>query len=103
MTTHILPRNVSGSSALTTDHASSSEQNAKHLLTQIGRTYRFEAAHHLPLLPATHKCHNMHGHNYRVEIVVCGIADERGFVMDFAELDAEILPLITRTRPQGIE
>lgn len=36
----------------------------------------------------------MHGHNYRVEIVVSGSLDERGFVRDFAEVDAEIVPLI---------
>jgi 6-pyruvoyltetrahydropterin/6-carboxytetrahydropterin synthase len=38
----------------------------------------------------------MHGHNYRVEIVVSGPLDDRGFVMDFAEIDAEVLPLIRR-------
>jgi 6-pyruvoyltetrahydropterin/6-carboxytetrahydropterin synthase len=63
-------------------------------LSKIGRTYRFESAHFLPLVPTGHKCRNLHGHNYRVEIVVCGALDERGFVKDFAEIDAEIMPLI---------
>ncbi len=63
-------------------------------MTTIGRTYRFESAHRLPLLPATHKCHHLHGHNYRVEVRVAGELDERGFVLDFAELDAALLPLI---------
>jgi 6-pyruvoyltetrahydropterin/6-carboxytetrahydropterin synthase len=62
--------------------------------TCIGRTYRFEAAHHLPLLPEGHKCRRMHGHNYRVDIVVRGALDRRGFVADFAEIDADVLPLI---------
>ena len=62
--------------------------------TRIGRTYRFESAHRLPLLPATHRCHNLHGHNYRVDIVVRGAVDDRGFVKDFFEVDAEILPLL---------
>jgi 6-pyruvoyltetrahydropterin/6-carboxytetrahydropterin synthase len=66
------------------------------LQTRIARTYRFEAAHHLPLLPAGHKCKNMHGHNYRVEIVVQGSVDARGFVKDFAEIDAEVHPLIKK-------
>jgi 6-pyruvoyltetrahydropterin/6-carboxytetrahydropterin synthase len=64
--------------------------------TRIGRTYRFEAAHHLPLLPDGHKCKRMHGHSYRVDVVVRGSLDARGFVADFAEIDAEILPLVAR-------
>jgi 6-pyruvoyltetrahydropterin/6-carboxytetrahydropterin synthase len=62
--------------------------------TRIGRTYRFESAHRLPLLPDTHKCRRMHGHGYRVDIVVAGRLDGRGFVADFAELDAAVLPVI---------
>lgn len=64
--------------------------------TRIGRTYRFESAHHLPHLPDGHKCKNMHGHNYRLEIVIRGALDSRGFVKDFAEIDAEVAPLIKR-------
>jgi 6-pyruvoyltetrahydropterin/6-carboxytetrahydropterin synthase len=64
------------------------------LVTHIGRSYRFEAAHHLPKLPDSHKCKRLHGHNYRVEIVVGGRPDSRGFVKDFAEIDAEVVPLI---------
>ena len=63
---------------------------------RIGRTYRFEAAHRLPLLPENHKCHNLHGHNYRIEITVAGCVDSRGFIMDFSELDSIVLPLIAR-------
>lgn len=64
--------------------------------TRICRTYRFESAHHLPLLPEGHKCKNLHGHNYRVDIVMRGALDPRGFVKDFAEIDAEIMPLIKK-------
>jgi 6-pyruvoyltetrahydropterin/6-carboxytetrahydropterin synthase len=64
------------------------------LVNRIGRTYRFESAHHLPHLPDGHKCKNLHGHNYRVEIVVAGRLDQRGFVRDFAEIDAEVMPLV---------
>jgi 6-pyruvoyltetrahydropterin/6-carboxytetrahydropterin synthase len=63
---------------------------------RIGRTYRFEAAHRLPLLAEGHKCRTMHGHTYRVDVVVGGGLDARGLVMDFAEIDAEVLPLIAR-------
>lgn len=63
-------------------------------LTRIGRTYRFESAHHLPHLPEGHRCRNLHGHNYRVEVVLRGGLDTRGFVMDFAEIDAMVEPLL---------
>ena len=63
---------------------------------RIGRTYRFEAAHHLPLVPDGHKCKNMHGHNYLVRVVIEGELDSRGFVVDFAELDAVLEQHIKR-------
>ncbi|KUO57921.1 MAG: 6-carboxy-5,6,7,8-tetrahydropterin synthase [Alphaproteobacteria bacterium BRH_c36] len=61
---------------------------------RIARTYRFEAAHHLPLVPSTHKCHRMHGHNYRITVILRGQLDDRGLVTDFGELDDEIAPLL---------
>jgi 6-pyruvoyltetrahydropterin/6-carboxytetrahydropterin synthase len=84
MTTHVTPQNLAAKSL------------SLNLETRIGRTYKFESAHHLPLLPEGHKCKNMHGHNYRIEVVVRGTLDPRGFVMDFAEIDAEVMPLIKR-------
>ncbi len=60
----------------------------------IGRSYRFESAHFLPKVPQGHRCRNLHGHNYRVEIVLSGPVDERGFVKDFGEVDAELAPLL---------
>jgi 6-pyruvoyltetrahydropterin/6-carboxytetrahydropterin synthase len=38
----------------------------------------------------------MHGHNYRVAIVVGGALDSRGFLRDFAEIDADVAPLIKK-------
>src|SRR5262245_46487246 len=92
MTTHVTPRNLAVKSP-TLDPSSSI---SAHLKTRIGRSYRFESAHHLPLLPEGHKCRNLHGHNYRIDVIVQGALDERGFVKDFAEIDAEIMPLIKR-------
>ena len=60
----------------------------------IGRSYRFESAHFLPKVPDGHRCRNLHGHNYRVEIVLSGPVDERGFVVDFGEIDAVVAPLL---------
>jgi len=79
---------------LSVDRAARGPQRLAAVTTRIGRTYRFESAHHLPHLPEGHKCRNLHGHNYRVDVVVRGTLDGRGFVRDFAEIDAELAPLI---------
>src|SRR3954454_3026216 len=92
MTTHVPPGKLRAESPA---FEASSFADAK-LKTRIGRTYRFESAHHLPLLPEGHKCKNLHGHNYRIDVVVYGRLDPRGFVKDFADIDAEIMPLIKR-------
>lgn len=63
---------------------------------RIGRTVRFEAAHFLPKVPATHRCRNLHGHNCRVELVLRGALDPRGFVADFAEIDTLVAPLLSQ-------
>jgi 6-pyruvoyltetrahydropterin/6-carboxytetrahydropterin synthase len=81
----IAPDSAAGGRSLSSD---ASQQ------TRIGRTYRFESAHHLPLVAEGHRCRNLHGHNYRVTIVVRGTLDARGFVRDFAEIDSLVAPLI---------
>jgi 6-pyruvoyltetrahydropterin/6-carboxytetrahydropterin synthase len=90
MTTHVKPVHLQAS----TPAVGPSNEAARKLTTRIGRIYRFESAHHLPLLPEGHRCRNLHGHNYRIEVVVSGKLDPRGFVMDFAEMDAAIMPMI---------
>lgn len=58
----------------------------------IVRRYSFEAAHQLAWHPG--KCRSLHGHSYVLEVEVAGPLDERGVVMDFAELDALVTPLV---------
>ncbi len=52
----------------------------------IGKWFHFEAAHSLPHLPAGHKCRNLHGHSYRVQLVLSGELDDFGFVTDYGDL-----------------
>jgi 6-pyruvoyltetrahydropterin/6-carboxytetrahydropterin synthase len=62
---------------------------------ELIQEYAFEAAHRLPHVPVTHKCHRMHGHSFRVEVVVAGEIDPAGgWVMDFADVTARVEPLI---------
>ena len=52
------------------------------------KTFRFEAAHMLPNAGDGHKCTSVHGHNYRVELVLQGkLAKHEGWVVDFAEVE----------------
>jgi len=61
---------------------------------ELSRSYRFEAAHHLPRTPADHPCRRVHGHSYEVELHVTSELDEAtGWVMDFADIDAAFAPL----------
>jgi len=60
----------------------------------ISKTFRIEAAHRLPNLPATHKCSRLHGHSFRIEVHAEGPVDPQlGWVMDFADLKAAFRPL----------
>ena len=69
----------------------------RQMRAQLERTYRFEAAHYLPKVPPGHKCARMHGHSYQIHVVIEGDVDpERGWVMDFADIDEHVQPLIRR-------
>ena len=61
----------------------------------LTRSYRFEAAHRLPMVPSDHKCARMHGHSFEVEITVAGAIDERmGWLIDYAEITKVVEPLL---------
>jgi 6-pyruvoyltetrahydropterin/6-carboxytetrahydropterin synthase len=64
---------------------------------RITQAFTFEAAHRLPNVPATHRCHRMHGHSYRVELQMDGPVDpETGFVIDFFEVEDVFAPLLAQ-------
>lgn len=61
------------------------------------RDYAFEAAHRLPNVPSGHKCARMHGHSYRVSVVIEGEIDPHlGWLMDFSELDEHVGGVVGR-------
>ncbi len=62
---------------------------------ELSKTFRFDAAHRLPNVPCGHKCAAMHGHGYRVTVVVSGKVDpQTGWVMDFGKINDLVEPLI---------
>jgi len=64
--------------------------------TRVELTYRFESAHRLPRVPATHPCGTMHGHSYVVGIALEGTVDpDAGWIADFGDIDRVVQPIIT--------
>jgi 6-pyruvoyl tetrahydropterin synthase/QueD family protein len=64
---------------------------------ELIKEFAFEAAHRLPMVPAEHKCHRLHGHSFRVEIAVAGEVDPTtGWLVDYADITAQVEPVIRR-------
>jgi 6-pyruvoyltetrahydropterin/6-carboxytetrahydropterin synthase len=61
---------------------------------ELRKTFQFEAAHFLPLVPPAHKCRRLHGHSFQAEIVVAGELDPKlGWVMDYADMAKVFNPI----------
>ena len=72
-------------------------QSASELQMDIFKIFTIEAAHHLPNVPAGHKCRRLHGHSFRIEVHVSGPVDEQaGWVLDFADVSAAFKPLFAQ-------
>lgn len=52
--------------------------------TRVTCSFTFEAAHQLPWHQG--RCKQLHGHSYRLEVVVEGPLDENGIVIDFDDV-----------------
>lgn len=61
---------------------------------EIEKSFRIEAAHRLPRLPADHKCSRLHGHSFQLTVRVAGEVDpDLGWVVDYAEIKRAFAPL----------
>lgn len=69
----------------------------------IRKEYHFSAGHWLPNVPDGHPCKRQHGHNYRVEVFVGGEMEQNaGWLVDFAELDTWVDPIINELDHQNL-
>lgn len=56
----------------------------------VTKIFRFEACHNLPYYEG--KCHNLHGHSYKLEVTVTGnitsdpYSPKQGMIVDFRDL-----------------
>jgi 6-pyruvoyltetrahydropterin/6-carboxytetrahydropterin synthase len=64
---------------------------------RLTKSFTFEAAHSLPTFPAGHKCRRLHGHSFKIEVVVEGEVDEsRGYLTDYREIKELCEPIRRR-------
>lgn len=62
---------------------------------KIFKDFDFEAAHYLPNVPDSHKCKRMHGHSYKIRIVVKDkVNQSSGWVLDFADVKGIVTPVV---------
>jgi 6-pyruvoyltetrahydropterin/6-carboxytetrahydropterin synthase len=62
---------------------------------ELTRTFGFESAHRLPMVPPDHKCARMHGHSFRIDVQVAGEIDPKtGWLIDYAEITRVVEPLL---------
>ena|SRR5271157_1275344 len=60
----------------------------------IFKAFQIDAAHRLSNVPKGHKCAQMHGHSFRIEIHIRGPVDSKlGWVMDFSDISNAFKPL----------
>lgn len=60
----------------------------------IFKDFTFEAAHKLPNVPEGHKCGRLHGHSYKVRVLISGNVDAyTGWVMDFDDIKKAWKPI----------
>ncbi len=61
---------------------------------KIAKEFHWEMGHRLPFHKG--KCVNLHGHTYRLQVIVSGTEDEHGLVIDFYDLKRIINPVIEK-------
>lgn len=60
----------------------------------LTKSFDFEAAHWLPTFPQGHKCRRLHGHSFRIEVVVEGeVPPDQGYLIDFGQIKQAIEPV----------
>lgn len=61
---------------------------------RLVKSFGFEAAHWLPTFPEGHKCRRMHGHSFRVDVVVEGqVSQDKGYLIDYGKIEEAVKPL----------
>lgn len=60
-------------------------------MIEVSKTFTFDAAHSLPHLPPSHKCHNLHGHTYGLRVICrAPINPALGWGIDYADITRSV-------------
>ena len=72
-------------------------QDYWNALMEIYKDFSFDSAHRLPNVPDGHKCGRLHGHTFKLRVVVSGpVGAETGWIMDFGDIKSAVKPLYDR-------
>jgi 6-pyruvoyltetrahydropterin/6-carboxytetrahydropterin synthase len=64
-------------------------------IVELEKSFRFEAAHHLPNVSEGHRCARVHGHSYRLTVRVKGTVDpQMGWFVDYGEINEVVKPIV---------
>lgn len=61
-------------------------------VVEIAKEFHWEMGHRLPFHDGG--CRNVHGHSYRMRLIVAGHPDENGMVVDYFDLRRIITPFV---------
>lgn len=66
-------------------------------IMRIYKEFKFDAAHRLTAVDEGHKCGNLHGHTFVLEVHLEGEVDpQKGWILDFNVLCAAVDPIINQ-------
>ena len=64
---------------------------------RLSKQFHFEAAHYLPTFPTEHKCHRLHGHSFRFDVIVEGNVDPaKGYLIDYGDIRKVTDPIVSQ-------
>ncbi|GFN33882.1 6-carboxytetrahydropterin synthase QueD [Paenibacillus xylaniclasticus] len=75
-----IPRNVQ----VFGEHIQAHQLRYHNRRVLLSKEFTFDSAHHLHQYEG--KCKNLHGHTYKVQLILSGVPDERGISIDFSDM-----------------
>ena len=67
------------------------------MYVRLAKSFTFESAHHLPSFPDGHKCRRLHGHSFKVDVIVEGeIPEGQHHLIDYGDISAAVEPIRAR-------
>lgn len=64
---------------------------------ELRQTFYIESARSLPHLPPSHPCSRIHGHSFKIVLLLVGPLDPKiGWVQDYNEIDQKIKPILSQ-------